>query len=451
MENSTEHLTKSKYTQRCIIKTVIFILVGVILFSLTQKAFTLNKSDLQYSRMNSIYNEEDNALDAVYIGPSNVYAFWNPMIAWEEYGIAVQHYGSASIPVTVAEYLIREARKTQPDALYIVSINSLGEDGVLDKAMHYVVDNMPLSTEKLRLTNYMIKANGLSFADGLEYYFPIIRYHSRWNELPLGDSNWKDTIKNSSNYETYLTLSENATAKFSKTDETKEISQLVTDGLNSLLDYCDREDVRVLFVTAPQARGSSVVKKFNTVNNLISSRGYTVLDLINNIEDTNIDLTRDYYNTRHTNIHGAIKFTHYLSEYLIENYGFEDKRENPDYSSWNEALENYSEIISPYVLDFELDSTCHDYSLSAVDEISAKTADGEVTLSWEANTEADGYAVWRKYKNKWSLVGETAECSFTDVDSAKDKSYTYTVVPYTLSDSGILYGNFSYTGVTVKS
>ena len=98
--------------------------------------------------MSGIYEEPENSLDAVYIGSSNCYAFWNPNIAWEEYGIAVYPYCCSTQPLLATEYLIKEARKTQPNAVYIVNINTLG-DAVSDVVIHRLLDFMPLSKNKL--------------------------------------------------------------------------------------------------------------------------------------------------------------------------------------------------------------------------------------------------------------------------------------------------------------
>ena len=39
-----------------------------------------------------------------------------------------------------------------------------------------------------------------------------------------------------------------------------------------------------------------------------------------------LDLKTDFYNPGHLNFYGATKFTSIFADYLIENYGLEDKR-----------------------------------------------------------------------------------------------------------------------------
>ena len=67
-----------------------------------------------------------------------------------------------------------------------------------------------------------------------------------------------------------------------------------------------------------------------------------------------LDLTKDYIEQLHTNIHGSIKISDYICRYLAENYGFTDKRGDPNYASWDEAWDRYSQIIKPYLTEDEI-------------------------------------------------------------------------------------------------
>ena len=68
---------------------------------------------------------------------------------------------------------------------------------------------------------------------------------------------------------------------------------------------------------------------------MVMDYGYSVLDMQKLAEEIALDFTTDFYNTGHVNVHGAVKTTDYLARYLTDNYGFQDKHSNPDYSDWN--------------------------------------------------------------------------------------------------------------------
>lgn len=438
-------------SKKCI-KAITFILLFVVSFSFITRIVTVSSSNMEYQWMSGIYEEPEGSLDAVYLGSSNCYAFWNPNLAWEEYGIAVYPYTCSSQPLIVAEYLIKEARKTQPNAVFVVNINTLGDGSVSDTVMHRLLDFMPLSQNKLELTDYLCDLADLSFSDRLEYYLPIIRYHEKWAELTADNFSTEiNDLKGGNAYSWHLGDVKDVSGDYKTSEESLDISEALEQSINSLLDYCDEENVKIVFVTVPRAEAKmETVQKFNTVNKLITDRGYPIIDLMDCPEEVNIDPSTDYYNNTHTNIHGALKLTHYISEYLIENYDFEDKRQDEAYSSWNESYEKYADIIAPYVLDIELDPKHRDFELSAPDNLKVTTDNKAVTVSWDSVQNADGYIVYKQLGNgAWSAINDITDTSYSDTDVKAETVYSYTVVPYKTVDGEKIYGNYLYNGLEV--
>lgn len=434
------------------IKAIAFTLLFTVSFSFVTRIVTVSSSNMEYQWMSGIYEEPENSLDAVYLGSSNCYAFWSPNLAWEEYGITVYPYTCSSQPLIVAEYLIKEARKTQPNAVFVVNINTLGDGSVGDTVMHRLLDFMPLSQNKLELTDYLCDLSDLSFSDRLEYYLPIIRYHEKWDELTADNFSTEiNDLKGGNTYSWHLGDVKDVSGDYKISEESLDISEALEESINSLLDYCDKENVKIVFVTVPRAEAKmETVQKFNTVNKLITDRGYPVVDLMDCPEEVNIDPSTDYYNNTHTNIHGALKFTHYISEYLIENYGFEDKRQDESYSSWNESYEKYADIIAPYVLDFELDPEHRDFALASPENLKVTVDSSMVSVSWESVENADGYVIYRQNGNdKWTAVEDTTALNYHDSDVKSKTQYSYTVVPYRMISGEKVYGNYLYNGKEV--
>lgn len=435
-----------------LLKAVVFLLIFVILFCSISKVFTAPGDYRNYQWIAGFYEEPEDSLDAVYIGSSNCYAFWNPLVAWEKYGITVYPFNSNTQPIIAAEHLIKEVRKTQPDALFILNTNTLGEKMMTNVRYHYLLDYLPFSMNKLSLTQYLSEAAGLSFEDSLEFYFPIIRYHTRWDELSYQDFHYEvDGLKGASAYRLYLETAEDISKDYIITDETAAPPDFITEAFTSLLDYCDEEDVNILFVTVPRAEESELIaKQINALNQQITDRGYPVLDLMDQPEVMGANPIRDYYNIGHMNVHGSVKYTQYLSEYLIEHYGFEDKRGQAAYASWDEGWEAYSEVLSQSVLEFELDLTCRDFTISSPKNLKAKATKDGVQLSWNASQGAEQYVIYRKLSGgTWSSYAVTEALSFTDAHAQSGSRYVYRVVPACQRDGATYYGEFAYFGVTV--
>lgn len=432
------------------VKAAVFCVLFVILFGAATKI--VSAADYRnYQWIAGFYEEREASLDAVYIGSSNCYAFWNSVAAWEEYGIAVYPYTCNAQPFEAAEYLMKETRKTQPDAVFIVNLNTITDGGEISvEQMHYLLDYMPLSRNKLALTNFLADKGGYSLSERLEFYFPIIRYHARWNELQPEDFAYEvDGLKGTIHYASYLKKSVDLSESYNTSGEKTTLPDGTLETLDGLLDYCDTEKIRVLFVAVPQARNDEDLKTINALAERISERGYDVLSLLNTPEQVGLDLKRDFYNERHTNIHGSIKFTQYLSEYLVEHYGFQDKRGREDYRDWDEAYERYAELMAPYVLDFELDPDHRAYDLSAPASVKATAQDRNVTLTWKAVEGADGYAIYRKGAS-WEQIAQVDGQSYSDEALEDDTTYVYTVVPFYETDGEKYYGHFSYSGKKVE-
>lgn len=438
-----------------VIKAVAFVAIFAVLLGAVSKVMTYPADYRNYQWVAGFYEEEENSLDAVYIGSSNCYAFWSPLTAWEEFGIAVFPYSTNAQPFIAAKYLIQETKKTQPDALFIVDINTLEDSSLMIESMHHLVDYMPFSLNKIALTKHLADAGGYSLSESMELYLPIIRYHDRWDELNPDDFNYKlDGLKGASTYYSFLAESRDISESYITTDEEFELEEELKASVNDLLDYCDEEQVKVLFVTVPrQEVDVDMVKRFNAVNNLIASRGYPTLNLNGMTEEVGIDLTKDYYNDKHTNIHGAIKFTRYLSEYLIENYHLEDKRGNEAYAGWDNAWNMYKNVLAPYVPDVELDGAHLTDALEAPADLSTSMDEKQVYVTWSPVANADGYRIYRKTgdEGNWQQITETSECSYADEEAITSKGgwYFYTVVPYYEENGEKYYGDFSYTGAEI--
>lgn len=438
-----------------LLRAVAFILLFVLCFLPVSRIFSQPEDKRNYQWIAGFYEEPEESLDAVYIGSSNCYSFWNPLIAWESHGITVYPYSCNDQPFAATAHLITEVRKTQPDALIIVNVNSLRDTVINENNMHYLLDNMPFSVNKLMLTKHLCREAGYSLSDSMEYYLPIIRYHERWSELEQNDFDFSfNGLKGASAYYSHLQNIEDITDLYHTSTESVAPDPSVQTLLEDLLDYCDENQVNILFVTVPRAeRAEDTPGVFRYLNEMIESRGYPVLDMMDKLDEIGMETYRDYYNDHHTNIHGSIKFTRYLADYLVENYGFQNKHGQELYSSWEAGREKYAAYIDGQVLDLEHNGSARDYTMAEPGALKAKKQDGGIAVTWQLVEGADGYAVYKKTNSgRWKYQTETADPIFMDTEATEDATLTYRVIAFRLDESGKpCYGKFAYNGVSVKT
>lgn len=345
-----------------ICRLCIFVLVFAFLFHLSSnilinKIVDGNVPD-QHEMIPGFYKETPGSLDVVCLGASSLYDFYQAPIGWNSSGIAAYSYASASQPTAAIPFLIEEVKKTQPQALIVASLNQLVVETASKEVLHYLVDFMPFSATKIDMINYLYDSGFVADTEGkLAYFFPIIQYHSRWNELIWQDIHYVETggVKGAKKFDHFLNDVLDVTENDIDVNCAEGLTERESKTLKDVLDYCDSHNVDILFLITPQYIGEEGRDaKYLAAQEYIEKRGYPVLNLKKYILELGLDLKSDFADVKHTNIHGSIKVSNYICSYLTEHYGFADKRGNPAYVSWDEAWDRYREIIKPYLTEDEL-------------------------------------------------------------------------------------------------
>ena len=443
-----------KRTLGTVCRGVVFVLILLLLLNGVSGIVAVDPND----RIVEFYRQKPDTLDVVYIGSSNTHTSFIPLLTWERYGIASLCYSGSSQRLEAYKYMIEEARKTQPNALMIISVG-VPTLSIQKELMHDLTDAMPFSKTKQRLVEQYGRYSDLSWQERLEFFIPFIRYHSRWDELNASDFAQPVSLYKGSYVKTgFMTHSENITERYTVTENRDLTNTLSQAALTELLDYCDQTGVKALFVNPPQAgRSEEMLAQTNTLFDMIRERGYPVLFLQAMVGDMHLDLAHDFFDNTHTNIHGAIKYTDYIAAYLLEHYGFPDRRGDETYSDFFEAFARYhADYLTPNVFSLELDGSLRDYDLAAADPLRIWRNDEGVEFTWTRTNGADGYAVFRRTNGDgsgWDCIAELGNDAdrYTDTGAQRNTSYSYTVIPFGLAGGEKAWGNFDYRGLSVNA
>ena len=449
--------------RRKLIRIPVFAIVVFLALLCVQRVFGIRDYSI-YSREHGFKQEKKNAVDAVYIGASHVFSFFEPPLAWNDYGIAVFDYAIPSMPLSSIEYRIREACKTQPDALYIINLNGFKATKVYNQNLHRNLDYMPWSLNKLKMMRTLIGKSGFKGSRIAEYFLPLIRFHSSWSTLKSEDFDHPvNGLKGAYTYGPYLTAVTDMTGQFSFTQERGELSADQEEALKNILALCEEKNLKVLFVMAPQKLDEEFLAQINTIEDIVTEKGYDCLDLRNRMEEMQIRMDTDFHDENHLNVHGAIKYTDYLARYLQETYGFSDRRGEAGMESWDRSVSLYMDVIGAYCLDIERTHAPRDFSMVSpkaeariLEETEQSGQGAEAALiSWEETPGADGYAIYCKTgaaeNGWWHRAGETdgSGLSWVQEDLTAGAEYTWTVVPFRKEGEEILCGSIDMTGVSL--
>lgn len=85
-------------------------------------------------------------------------------------------------------------------------------------------------------------------------------------------------------------------------------------------------------------------------------------------------------------------------------------------------------------------SLAWDLSMGGVQVTSAVDPDGALVLSWEAAPGAEGYLVYCKKDDAWSLAGDVTETAAVFSDVSEGMYALYQVIPYRTEEEGVIYG-----------
>lgn len=312
------------------VKVACFLLT-IMFTCLVLQQYFLRNTDNNSLRIEGYYQEEPDSLDVVFIGASDIYTSFMPGRAYEQFGFTSYLLASESITSEGVITAVKEVYRTQHPDLIVIEANTFlygdSRNESNEAHIHKFFDNLPLSENKTEYIQKYVKPE-----NQMEYFFPLIKYHSLWSEYPRRlNMTMSDLSLDMRGYNNLKGFS--STAQILKTDEEclnkkianehieKPLNPKLEEQLNELLDYCDEKKLNVAFVRAPHYVIKDTynrVKRSNRMETIVEERGYLYYSAENDASIIGIDEKRDFYNVDHMNVYGALKFTDYLSGLLVE-------------------------------------------------------------------------------------------------------------------------------------
>ena len=335
--------------------------LAVVLSTLLLQTFLLKRIDNNTMRMEAFYLEEKNTVDAVLIGASDVYAGYSAPYAYEKYGYTSYPYATQASPANIVLPQIKEVLKYQNPKMVIVEINAFlykDDEQPNEASARMFADNVPRDDI---WRDYLKDA--IPEDKQIEYYLPIIKYHSSWNEYP-----WKlkyltaeiGLKKNGySLFRGYKTVA-NEFHPDSKVynDQLKDNDKtlpLAVNGeryLRQTLEYLKENDIHnVVFTRFPhivRQRDYARFKRGNRAGEIIESYGYDFVNMERYALRDGFDVNKDYYNWDHLNVYGSEKVTDYIANMLQTKYGItKTELTEKQTAEWNDSV-NYYHMIYNY-------------------------------------------------------------------------------------------------------
>ena len=272
------------------------------------------------------YYEEETSHQVLFVGDCEVYENFSPVTLWQEYGITSYIRGSAQQLIWQSYYLLEEMlRRESPDAV-VFNVLSVKYDTPQNEAYNRMsIDGMKWSSSKWGA----IRASMTDEEQAITYFLPLLRYHSRWNELSREDLTYlfrRDRI----GYNGYLmqTGVRPVTSMPQITPlEDYTISPICMDYLDKMRLLCENYGVELILIKAPSIYPIWYDEWDAQMAEYANTHGLAYYNLYAMAEEIGIDWNLDTYDAGlHLNVWGAEKLSAYFGQLLTERHGLISQR-----------------------------------------------------------------------------------------------------------------------------
>lgn len=283
--------------------------------------------------------------DVIFLGDCEVYESFTPPTLWEQYGISSYIRGSAQQLPWQSYYLLEETLRYETPKAVVFNVYALRYGTPQNEAYNRMtLDGMRLSDVKIRaILASMTKEETL-----ISYLFPLLRYHSRWDELTREDLTYwfrREEISHNG----YLMQ----TGVLAKNEEEIEPTPLsdprlpatAMEYLDAMRRLCVSKGIELILIKAPTNnwRYHWYDEWDAEISTYAETHALAYYNFIPLQEEIGLDWTEDTYDRgAHLNVYGAEKLTSYFGRILSEQHGLADRRSEESLSGlWNGKLIAY--------------------------------------------------------------------------------------------------------------
>lgn len=341
--------------------TIIFLIIFCLIFSSLQELLKPKWGEgtggaRETLNANGFYDEPENSIDVMFFGSSYCFFAVSPLKMWQDYGFTSYVRGSANQSMFLTYYTLKESLSYQTPKAVVIEIGQVVNefDPVKDEWIaRRGLDYLRLSDVKTEaILDLDIEGSQQSYMD---YFFPLLRYHSRWKELNFSDFdyyNWEHHNAYKGQYTGVSVYQYQWPEGFmAPTEEVFELPETSKTYLDKIADLCEQENVELILIKSPM--DGWTYAKHSSIQQLAEKYDVPFIDynMPERIAEIKLNPASDFhYNQWHLRVTGADKLSVHLGKYLIENYDLPDHREDPNYAIWHEDLAKYIELKSTYNL-----------------------------------------------------------------------------------------------------
>ena len=183
------------------------------------------------------------------------------------------------------------------------------------------------------------------------YMFPLLRFHSRWNELSGEDLKYMFSTRQLSHngYVMRVDSKPVETIPRSVPLEDYSFSDRCWEYLDKMRALCDREGIQLILIKAPTLMPHWYDEWDAQIVKYSADNGLCYVNMLDKADEIGIDYYSENADTfdagMHLNLNGAEKLSIWFGRYLVENTSLPDHRgEAALEEKWSDKIDYYNEM-----------------------------------------------------------------------------------------------------------
>lgn len=318
------------------IKIIVFILMFALIFN-TIQGLTMPTFSMEQGTNSGFLYEEEDTVDVLFLGSSNMFHTINPLILYEETGIRGFDFGSSAQSLNMSYMYLTEALKTQSPKVVCLEVYMASGDynvsGLGEAELRWGFTFFP--TNYNSITRLYDQVGEKVDAEFLSYVFPLLRYKSLWWAMGKEDfikSN-KPDYKKGCSMETKIEQVSYEAPYWEAVEW--EISESNLNSMNQIKALCDENGIELVLFKSPNTnRWKNAYSE--KISEYAEQNGLPFIDYNTMIDELNIDLNTCFMGGGHLNYDGSVLTTKHMAEFLASNYNLQDYRIGEE-NSWDRA------------------------------------------------------------------------------------------------------------------
>lgn len=330
--------------KKIIIKSTVFsIIFLIILFVSTRilKPYSEHEKIIE-----DIYKEQRDSLDVIFLGDSSVYKGISTPFLWDEYKFTSYDLVSPAQRIWDNYYVLKEVLKYQKPKVVVLNTDQIYNEKPLKEGYkRFLYDSIKLGRNKIEAISDPVQEN--TKMEQLSFLMPILRYHSRWNELKDIDFEINNKEKYDCIFKGFWLLKKakpySGGNEYTQKNSNDEIPKKTLEYLDKIIEICKYNNIEFVMIEVPTPKVWNKTKH-EQIQKIAEERNIPFIDTNMVLEEIGIDWEKDTPdNGGHLNVYGAEKVSKYIGKYLYDNYEFDNYKKENVFNTWEQTLKDYNE------------------------------------------------------------------------------------------------------------